>query len=604
MTSAEGTRSRTIQRPQMRVDPEDADNPFVLPANSEVFTFRQQDVQNQKEKKDMQLSMPIYKRQYHQPRITARLPPTPEPEDPQVAQDDAFFRKNLAYTRVAMQNKGVERQTLAEFVQNKKDMFFLQYTINVKREQMTKLDTTVKEEQERLDHDKKKIEKDYQVFDEFLKENDHMAVEAIRLAEDEAKTTLDKVAQIRQINIQIMATKSFIIKLEERFRELRMYRRFLFLLAPAEWRAEREANAQRLRLEREALQLDETASLLSQSGSLLAPEHRQRRRRSNLNTTPSRVSQLAVNNRRATLAPVSSRASNQFSRRKASIAASGAGTPTAANSARASVTTLATVTSVPTARRPSMLPQRTSSCALQDDETAADAELYFSDTQQLFAVFQELEEQNLKLIQNSQETEESLEEMKTSGEVTKERISREVTVLEQQVGLLEEAVRWEEEKSEQLELFCKIFNQGEFKAEEQESALAELNERVTEVYTVILGENQANISTLQMLASLESHIEDMFGYLETVPADRLHAAEKLRDRERRLKLRELKIVQQQQAQAERLRRTRQRAMAEVVRHTGRPLVFRSRPPTPQQLQRKTAKETEEELEEFNYFFGE
>ena len=40
-----------------------------------------------------------------------------------------------------------------------------------------------------------------------------------------------------------------------------------------------------------------------------------------------------------------------------------------------------------------------------------------------------------------QETEESLEEMKTSGEVTKERISREVTVLEQQVGLLEEAVR-------------------------------------------------------------------------------------------------------------------------------------------------------------------
>lgn len=31
--------------------------------------------------------------------------------------------------------------------------------------------------------------------------------------------------------------------------------------------------------------------------------------------------------------------------------------------------------------------------------------------------------------------------MKTSGEITKERISREVTILEQQVGLLQEAVR-------------------------------------------------------------------------------------------------------------------------------------------------------------------
>ena len=117
--------------------------------------------------------------------------------------------------------------------------------------------------------------------------------------------------------------------------------------------------------------------------------------------TPSRISQLTVG-RSHTAAPASSRASNQFSRRKASVLPSGAATPSAANSARGSVTTLVTVTSANTARRTSMFPQRSSSCALQDDETAADAELYFTDTQQLFAVFQELEEQNLKLIQNSQ----------------------------------------------------------------------------------------------------------------------------------------------------------------------------------------------------------
>ncbi|XP_037084844.1 cilia- and flagella-associated protein 100-like [Pollicipes pollicipes] len=523
MASGEETTSRIIQRPQMRPGPEDdAHNPFVLPSNSDVFTFRQQDVQNQKEKKNTQLAMPIYKRQYHQPRITARLPPTPEPEDPQVAQDDTFFRKNLAYTRVAMQNKGVERQTLAEFVQNKKDMFFLQYTINVKREQMAKLETTVKEEQERLDRDKKKIEKDYQVFDEFLKENDQMAVEAIRLAEDEAKITMDKVSQIRQVNIQIMATKSFIIKLEERYKELRMYRRFLFQLAPQEWRQEREEQARRQSMCRQLSEQLEVADTASQSGSVV--------------TLGGRLAGHRVQ--------------------------------------QASSPTLVTVASTATTRRASLA--ASSAVAMQLDESSVDAELYFTEPQQLFAVFLELEEQNLKLIQNSQETEEALEEMKTSGELTKERISREVALLEQQVGLLQEAVRWEEEKSEQLELFCTIFNQGEFKAEEQESALAELNDQVTAVYTAIIGENQANISTLQMLASLESHIEDMFEYMETVPPERLHAAEKLRDRERRLKLRELKIRQQQAAQADRLRRTRLRAMAEVVKHTGRPLVFRRR----------------------------
>ncbi|XP_037084845.1 cilia- and flagella-associated protein 100-like [Pollicipes pollicipes] len=527
MASGEETTSRIIQRPQMRPGPEDdAHNPFVLPSNSDVFTFRQQDVQNQKEKKNTQLAMPIYKRQYHQPRITARLPPTPEPEDPQVAQDDTFFRKNLAYTRVAMQNKGVERQTLAEFVQNKKDMFFLQYTINVKREQMAKLETTVKEEQERLDRDKKKIEKDYQVFDEFLKENDQMAVEAIRLAEDEAKITMDKVSQIRQVNIQIMATKSFIIKLEERYKELRMYRRFLFQLAPQEWRQEREEQARRQSMCRQLSEQLEVADTASQSGSVV--------------TLGGRL----------------------------------AGHRLAASSA----------------------------VAMQLDESSVDAELYFTEPQQLFAVFLELEEQNLKLIQNSQETEEALEEMKTSGELTKERISREVALLEQQVGLLQEAVGRGEERAAGALLHD--IQPGRVQGGGAGERAAELNDQVTAVYTAIIGENQANISTLQMLASLESHIEDMFEYMETVPPERLHAAEKLRDRERRLKLRELKIRQQQAAQADRLRRTRLRAMAEVVKHTGRPLVFRSRPPTPQRLQRKTQRETEEELEEYNYFFGE
>jgi hypothetical protein len=40
--------------------------------------------------------------------------------------------------------------------------------------------------------------------------------------------------------------------------------------------------------------------------------------------------------------------------------------------------------------------------------------LFFTDPQQLLDIFTELEEQNLRLIQNSQETEEALEDMRQS----------------------------------------------------------------------------------------------------------------------------------------------------------------------------------------------
>ena len=49
-------------------------------------------------------------------------------------------------------------------------------------------------------------------------------------------------------------------------------------------------------------------------------------------------------------------------------------------------------------------------------------ELYFTDPQQLLDLFAELEENNLSLIQNSQETEEALEEMKQNIKNTKRKM--------------------------------------------------------------------------------------------------------------------------------------------------------------------------------------
>ena len=49
-------------------------------------------------------------------------------------------------------------------------------------------------------------------------------------------------------------------------------------------------------------------------------------------------------------------------------------------------------------------------------------ELYFTDPQQLLDIFAELEEQNLSLIQNSQETEESLEEIRQTIMNTEEKM--------------------------------------------------------------------------------------------------------------------------------------------------------------------------------------
>jgi hypothetical protein len=79
-----------------------------------------------------------------------------------------------------------------------------------------------------------------------------------------------------------------------------------------------------------------------------------------------------------------------------------------------------------------------------------DFELYFTDPQQLLAIFTELEEQNLSLIQNSQDHEEQLEEISREFLITMEKKNSETESLQRQVNHLEQAIALEEQKEKEL----------------------------------------------------------------------------------------------------------------------------------------------------------
>jgi hypothetical protein len=79
-----------------------------------------------------------------------------------------------------------------------------------------------------------------------------------------------------------------------------------------------------------------------------------------------------------------------------------------------------------------------------------DFELYFTDPQQLLAIFTELEEQNLSLIQNSQDHEEQLEEISRELQITIEKKNSETESLQRQVNHLEQAITLELQKEKEL----------------------------------------------------------------------------------------------------------------------------------------------------------
>lgn len=237
-----------------------------------------------------------------------------------------------------------------------------------------------------------------------------------------------------------------------------------------------------------------------------------------------------------------------------------------------------------------------------DEEEEDDLELYFADPQQLLDIFLELEEQNLSLIQNSQDTEEALEEIKQTFNKTKIRMEREIESLKAQEAQLQEEIRKEMEKEADLRIKASYFSYGKFKPEEQDQMLQELRKKVNTVYKNCIGDNEANLDTLQMLTNIENKLEELFQRIEQMPAEKVEEAEKAKEKERRMKQRNERIEEQKKNQEERIRKALERARAEPKKPLGRRLMVRSKPPTKIKQDKRLNDQSNKNDEELAYFF--
>lgn len=332
-------------------------------------------------------------------------------------------------------------------------------------------------------------------------------------AEEETRKKTEKSNEIKKINTQIMILKSDIAKMEDTLKEYQLYKKFLDKVTPEDLREERKKQQEKQNAERALT--DKTATSTS-SGA------------------------------KRTGSGSSERSSKSSSTREEHFRETSMGK-------------MKTITEDQERKDEEKNED-------EDEDEDDDLELFFSDPQQLLDIFLELEEQNLSLIQNSQDTEEALEEMKQTITKTKIKMERETEMLKRQIESLNAEIRKEMEREAELKLKMSYFNYGEFNPEEQDAILKELNAKVERVYAKCIGPNEANITTLQMLTNIENKLEELFQKIEQMPPDRVEEAEKSKEKERRLKQREERLLEQKRNQEERIRKALERARAEPKKY--------------------------------------
>ncbi|XP_078006545.1 coiled-coil domain-containing protein 38 [Phascolarctos cinereus] len=452
------------------------------------------------------------------------------------------------------------RKSKQEFIRHQRERFVLEYNLATQRKTMMKLQRCMEIQEQQFLNAEKRLQEDAFAFEEFLRENDQKSVDALKIAAQETIGKLQMASELKKANLEIQVVKSEIMKTEFLLNEYIKYGCFLLKLSPKTW------------------QVQQTLKKMKPKDVSTVP------------SLPKLVQKPSV---------VKKSKLDKDSPRKTS------GVPTTEDGNPSNLNDLEDC-------HVSRYSDRAASISSEDsldfgaDEIDCDLEpeLYFKEPEELLQVFTKLEEQNLTLVQYSQDIDETLEDVSKREKAIQDKVNSSIEALLDQKEMLKNNCAREEEKAAELELRSRLFSFGEFNSEVQEKLIDSLSRKVNHVYKVCIGEvDMANLNPVQKLVKVESRLVELSDLIESVPKESIDVIKKAKQRERRQKMREEKLREKQKSQEEKIRIALERAMSEPKRKMGRKLVYRSQPITNVKQKIHFVDDTKSKVLEDHYFFS-
>jgi len=259
----------------------------------------------------------------------------------------------------------------------------------------------------------------------------------------------------------------------------------------------------------------------------------------------------------------------------------------------------------------------------------ADMPMYFQRPEQLLEIFSQLEESNLFLIQNCQDTEQQLEELKQEHAETAAEMARQSASLDASMSHLHAQLAAEEAKATALRrrigetaaaaavaagggasgwgggagsgaagavggsgavatgaasaagaaggvAASGAAGSGD-SAFSMEAMLPQLRSHIVAVFERCGFKATASSDTISMLTQLEGKLESLITLLSGMDPEYVGLKEREKERDRRVRVREARLKAQQEAHELRLATMKARAEAPVKKREGKPVMFRSAP---------------------------
>ncbi|EDL21559.1 coiled-coil domain containing 38, isoform CRA_a, partial [Mus musculus] len=458
------------------------------------------------------------------------------------------------------------KRTVHEFINDQRDRFLLEYTVSTKKKTIKRFERLIAIKENQLKKAEKKLQDDALSFEEFLRENDQRSVDALKMAAQETINKLQMTSELKKASMEVQSIKSDIAKTEFLLKEYMKYGFFLLKLSPKQWQ----------------IQQSQKRAQSSKSNHIL----------------PKILEKFSINTAKGDNSIDSDKmsVSEERSSRRGSQGGRHGKHTLGQDSRKSSGFT----------RPESMASEDSLEYFLEDELVEFDLlpEIYFKEPEELLQVFTELEEQNLTLVQYSQDVDENLEDVNKREKFIQDKINNNISFLLEHKHMLRMNCEREEEKAAELELRSRLFSFGEFNSDAQEKLIDSLSKKINQVYRVCIGDAEVgSLNAVQKLVKVESRLVELSDLIESIPREHVEAIERLKQKERRQKLREEKMKEKQRHQEERLKAALERAVAQPKKKLGRRLIYRSKPQSADKQELLLVSDTRSKSQDEEYFFS-
>lgn len=229
-------------------------------------------------------------------------------------------------------------------------------------------------------------------------------------------------------------------------------------------------------------------------------------------------------------------------------------------------------------------------------------ELYFTDPWQVRLVFREMELQHLSSLLIIESIRKPKDVMVQGLQAVQEYYDAEILSIEEQLAMAEKQIEQEEERAKMLEEVAKNLMNTELKELVSSESTILAHVYVEHAYEECVAAGNTDMTTLETLQALKLLYEDLMMKLDSLPPDIVREAEAAVQSKNALALYKAHNARRQVAILDNLTKSMKRALDKPFERHGRPLMWRSKPPSPKMKVRATAEVySQRELEYLTHF---